>query len=437
LIAQAHPDPPVLMASAPVGRTSGSAGLLGRSTLAATDQALFSGANFALNVVLARWLSPIEYGAYSVAYACFLLFSSMHGALLVEPMMVFGATKYASRLRSYTKRLICGNFALCIPISLLLFLAATWPVRFYSPPVGGALSGLAAASPAILLFWLARRMPYVILQPRWSVAASACYLPVMLGLAALLKGAGRLGTLTAFLSIGFASLAASLLFLPYFFKTLPDSDRTSATDVARTHWRYGRWAAGTAAIQWFPGQVYYALLPAWLGLEGAAGLRAVMNFALPVAQAISALTMLLLPMLARDRASGPRKMHRTMLQFLALFSGGSLIYLVLLWLVRDYVFDWFYGGKYAQYAGWPLALAGLLPLGTCVTAVLGNALRALERPDLMFWCSAGSAVSTVLLGIPLSARAGVGGALAGLQISSLVSIALMYVFYRRCLRETR
>ncbi len=64
----------------------------------------------------------------------------------------------------------------------------------------------------------------------------------------------------------------------------------------------------TAVIGWFPGHVYYALLPAYLGLAGAGGLRALMNFVMPVLQAISALTMLLLPMLVRDRDSGgPRR----------------------------------------------------------------------------------------------------------------------------------
>jgi O-antigen/teichoic acid export membrane protein len=439
-MAQVIPYSPALagpIRGATVSRASGLVVLMGKSMLAAADQALFSGANFLLNVLLARWVNPVEYGAYSVAYAMFLLFSSMHGALLAEPMMVFGSTKYSSRFRSYMKLLVRGNFALSIPLSLLLSLAAAALGRFHAPRVSWALGGLAAASPAILLFWLARRMPYVILQPRWSVVAGACYLPLVLGLAALLKVTGHVGTFAAFLAMGIASLVASLLFLPRFLRTMADSGSPAAREVAHDHWRYGRWAAATSVVQWFPGQVYYALLPAWLGLEGAAGLRALMNFAMPVTQAISALTMLLLPMLARDRAAGPASMNRTMLRFLAMFGGGSLLYLILLWLLRAHVFIWFYGGRYTQYLGWPLTLTGLLPFGTCITAVLGNGLRALERPDLMLWCSVGSVVSTLLLGIPLAAHGGVGGALAGLQISSLVSIILMFVLYRRCLREFR
>jgi O-antigen/teichoic acid export membrane protein len=165
-------------------------------------------------------------------------------------------------------------------------------------------------------------------------------------------------------------------------------------------------------------------------------LRALMNFVMPVLQAISALTMLLLPMLVRDRDSGgPRKMNRTMLLFLGLFCAGAVVYLTALWIFRDSVFQIFYAGKYSQYAGWPLFLTGLLPLGTCASAVLGDGLRALEKPDSIFWCYACSVVGAVAVGIPLSATMGVSGALLGLIASSAITIVLMAFYYRKSLRE--
>src|SRR5205085_4013273 len=111
------------------------------------------------------------------------------------------------------------------------------------------------------------------------------------------------------------------------------------SEVARDHWRYGRWAIASSAISWFPGSIYYLLLPAWLGLDATAGLRALMNFIMPVLQAIAALNMLLLPMLVRDRESGgTHKMNRTMLLFLNLFCAGAVIYGCLLWFARGQVF---------------------------------------------------------------------------------------------------
>jgi len=43
----------------------------GKGGLAVVDQALFAGSNFLLSILLARWLTPAEYGAFAVADAVF------------------------------------------------------------------------------------------------------------------------------------------------------------------------------------------------------------------------------------------------------------------------------------------------------------------------------------------------------------------------------
>src|SRR5439155_722855 len=82
----------------------GPAGLLrwvGRGSWAIADQGLFAGTNFLLNVMLARWLSPGEYGAFAVGLAAVFFVGTFHSALLTEPMLVFGPGKYADRAGAY------------------------------------------------------------------------------------------------------------------------------------------------------------------------------------------------------------------------------------------------------------------------------------------------------------------------------------------------
>ncbi|GIX47763.1 MAG: hypothetical protein KatS3mg131_1974 [Candidatus Tectimicrobiota bacterium] len=55
--------------------------------LAVLDQGLFSGANFLVNILLARWLPPEEYGAFAVALSVFYLLAGFHTAVLTEPML--------------------------------------------------------------------------------------------------------------------------------------------------------------------------------------------------------------------------------------------------------------------------------------------------------------------------------------------------------------
>jgi O-antigen/teichoic acid export membrane protein len=57
-----------------------------KGSLAVLDQALFSGANFLVNILLARWLPPEEYGAFAVALSIYYLLLGFHTAVITEPM---------------------------------------------------------------------------------------------------------------------------------------------------------------------------------------------------------------------------------------------------------------------------------------------------------------------------------------------------------------
>ncbi|MGH7626911.1 MAG: hypothetical protein ACREOJ_16545, partial [Gemmatimonadaceae bacterium] len=82
----------------------------GRGVWAITDQGLFAVSNFAMNILLARWLTPTEYGAFAIAYSVFLLFGTLHTALLTEPMLIFGSVKYEADFAAYMRVLLRGHW---------------------------------------------------------------------------------------------------------------------------------------------------------------------------------------------------------------------------------------------------------------------------------------------------------------------------------------
>lgn len=71
-----------------------------------TDQALFAGANFLVSILLARWLKPAAYGAFSLAYAIFLLLGTVHTGLWTEPMLVYGSGRYRENFPAYQQILL-------------------------------------------------------------------------------------------------------------------------------------------------------------------------------------------------------------------------------------------------------------------------------------------------------------------------------------------
>src|ERR1039458_8352182 len=404
--------------------------------LAILDQALFSGANFIATILLARWLTPAEFGAFALAFSVFLLLGTFYTASLTEPMMVFGSGKYAGHFQEYLGILLRGHIKLMVPGVFILVRAAFVLARVYSASVDPAFYGVAFAAPFILLLWLARQAFYVQLRPGWAATGGLLYFVFLLGFMRALWTGRWLSPITALVGMGVGALIASL-FLLFILgpKWTAGGADLNAKTVLIDHWRYGRWSVATAGIIWFPGNVYYVLLPIWLGLGGVGALKALQNLVMPALQSINALSLILLPVFVRlRRERGPSALASTMRSFLGLFLLGSIAYLGLLWAFRLDIFRLLYGGKYTEYALWPLVLTGVIPFGACVTAVFSNALRALERPDRIFWCYLGSAVIAVFPGIPLAATYGVTGALLGQLVSSLAAGGLMFWF---CLRSLR
>ena len=184
---------------------------VGKGSLAILDQGLFASSNFMLNVLLARWLAPSDYGAFALAYSVFLLLLVLHNSLLTGPMLVFGPGIYRERFPEYLGILLRGHFALMVPGAALLAAAAFLLGWLYSPAVERALLALAIAGPFILLLWLLRRAFYVRLNPGWAAAGGGVYLLVLLASALTLRAAGHLTPAMGFLAMAAASLITCLI----------------------------------------------------------------------------------------------------------------------------------------------------------------------------------------------------------------------------------
>ena len=394
------------------------------------DQAMLAGANFVVNLLLARWLPPARYGAFTLAYSVFLLVGTFHTAVFSEPMLVFGAGAWAPRFRRYVGLLTLGHFALMAPICLILLGASFFLGRLYSTEVQYALAALAFAGPFMLLLWLLKRAFYVNLKPEWAVLAGGSYLVLLLASFFVLRAVHGVSPSTVFVAMAGSGLPATALLIRRLRPRWGSSDDLRAAEVIAGHWRYSRWAVGSAALTWIPGNIYFALLPAWAGLEGVADLRALTNLVLPVGNSISALSLLLVPLLSRGLRQGRRRMTRTITVFLALFLAGAGVYYLGLVAFRADIVRILYGGRYAAVV--PLVpLVGLLTFTASFTAVWGAALRVLERPDMVFWSYLVSSAVALGAGVFLARNLATAGALWGLLLSSTVTAALMFLFFWR------
>ncbi len=182
-----------------------------RGLWAVLDQGFFATANFALGVLLARWLHPGQFGAFTLAYSILLLFGTAHTSLLTEPLLVFGSGRHRDDFPSYLRSVLRAHWLLCSAGSVLLLLSGAALLLAGRMDVGAALAGAGVAAPFVLLSWLLRRACFAQLRPKWAAVAASVYLVVTLVCAFALQRSGRLGPLSAMLVIGAAALIASAL----------------------------------------------------------------------------------------------------------------------------------------------------------------------------------------------------------------------------------
>lgn len=405
-----------------------------RGTWAIADQGLFAMANVVLNVMLARWLMPAEYGAFAVGYSVFLFIGAIHTGLVTEPLLVFGAGKYSTRLQSYLSALVSGHWALTAIGSSLLGCAGL-VARFKGHhQLAQAFFGLAIATPFSLLMWLARRAAYVRFQSRLACFASA------VNLLLLLAGLTALGTLhlvsifSALVMMGIASVASGLWLLKRLaprlrlpiesFPTIVDEPvNVELKQVAADHWHYGRWSTATALVMWVPLNFFFVVLSIYVNLEASASLKALANLVLPLLQANAALGSLLLPAMvvgAADRQQFKKLLRASLL----LFAGGALLYSVVIGIFSRPLIHLLYNGAYDNHtSGFFLLL--VIPILDGTLVVLACALRSLARPDRVFWGHLVVALFVLSGGVVATQAAGLRGAAMAMICADFLGVAIL------------
>ena len=169
---------------------------LAKGGLAILDYGLFSGSNFLLGILLARWMSPEQYGAYALALSIFILATFLYQALLLEPVSVFSGTSYSNNLRGYLNSnvlLHCGiSLIICVALGGTAVDARVW---WHSPVAARSFAGIAISAPFLLIHALGRRSFYLKLSPGPAAIGSAFYCVCVVGGAFLIYKLGWLSAL--------------------------------------------------------------------------------------------------------------------------------------------------------------------------------------------------------------------------------------------------
>jgi O-antigen/teichoic acid export membrane protein len=399
---------------------------------AVADQGLFAGSNCVLNVMLARWLSPAEYGEFATAFAAFLGLGVIHTALLTEPMLVYSPERYKGRHKEYFGSLIYGHIIVSIVASLLLAGAAWFLGRRGDADLCHALYGFAIAGPFILFLWLMRRACYGQLNPRRAAMGGLLYLVLMMAALAAVHHFATLTIGSAVAMIGFCSLISGLFLGVNQLNLRPPAELMR--DVTAEHFRYGRWATATQLLGFIPVNIYYFLLPELASVEQSGALRALTNLYMPLLQAQTALCMLLLPAFVRTQGTREgKKLHHLSLLLLA---GAPMVYWLIMGILGRQAVSIVYGGKYLEYSGLVWIL-GIQPVINGMAGVYASLLKARGKINAVFWGGFVAAIGAVTLGIAMTRLYGLAGVCWSIIITYALHHVTLWLFSRDMKWRTR
>jgi O-antigen/teichoic acid export membrane protein len=398
---------------------------LARGGTAVIEQGIFAGSNFLLNLTLASTIPPADFGAFTFSFGLFLIAAGFYNALLLEPATVLRPALYEAQCRRYCRTQLTLHWGVTGPLAGLLAAAGVFLMAGdVHAALGRALLGAAVASPFILLLWLARRFLYILGRPAAALAGSAVYVVAIAAGLTWARLADRLSPFAGFMILGCASALGALFLLSQASVLGPVERDSSVTlrGLAVERWQYGRWLIGAVCIEAtiVPGLTLIAMTMLGLGAVGA--LRAMQIFTLPLGHAVTALSALTLPALARDFGHGRLGPLRDKVTVAVTMTGLAAIVVEAGLIAFQRPLEHFvYGGKFAEYA-FLIPIVGAASLLESVAVMHRMLLSAVQRPHLYLTSLAITAPCALVTGYVCTRFWGIGGAAVALVVTAVISI---------------
>ena len=413
----------------------------GRGAWALADHVLFAGANFLVQLGLARhWLSERDFGAFAAAYVSFLVLGVLQTALLTEPVAIYGAERYHKRLPNYLGKIVGMHLMISTLGGLLLAGIGLSQIFFGERTLGVALCALSVAQVFQLLPWTLRVACYLDSDPKHAGIAGAIYLTLVVSLLFTFDALGWMSIPAAVAAMALSSFTICIyLMFQLRVSIAAVFERAGYREVIRDHWRYGKWAVPTGVMRWIPEHLPVLAAPLVLGwvassdpdFESGGALKAMLHLSVPFVLFTWALSTLLVPMLVRRRGS---------MSFCTLskqMAGVCLAVTLLAWPIvgffHDQIIGLVYAGRFGEHAAL-LWLVGLIPVAVSIDSILHAQLRAVERPDRLFYGSAASSAVLVIVGLPMLAMWGLAGILYAVLLCYVVQGIVLWLVGRKIIQ---
>jgi O-antigen/teichoic acid export membrane protein len=410
-------------------RTDGAKRLMRKGAWGFADHAQISASGFIMTVLLARVLSPTDFGLYALAYTALITINQVQGALVNQPFTMLGAPKSGEDFGRYTTATLWTQVALS-----LIMAATTALISGIAFVIGsGAAWMILACAPATAAWQMQeyiRRVLYV-----RSHAAGVFFNDVIgysgqFAIIVLLWWTDRLTTVSALMTLTLTSFAGVLLGIWQIRSYLGQNPTWRGfLEISRSHWDFGKWLMGGNLAAWTSGKMYPVLAAGFISVAVTGAMKAVQTILGPMNTLTFALDPLLGPRAARANAKAGIPALRTQVGRMQIFVLGTVgVYCLLVSIFAAPILEVVYSDQYTQYA-WLLVIMAINYAFAAFRGPFTLALTVLNKTDAIFRVRVIASVANLTIGILAVILFGVAGIGAGLLMNGLVLLLVTWHYY--------
>jgi len=398
--------------------------------LSGLDQALISLTNFLATILLARALTPTQFGAYGVGFLLLHLGRAVQEGVIVQPMTSLGPSLQGEVRRAY----LTGSAALQIWLAVAGALACAL--------TGWVLTrlGNTVAGPTLFALWFPlllaqpqefiRRVFYTLSQVDLAVLNTVVSSLGRLAALAWMLGAGADQGTAGLYAIGWGGAAGLVLGLAL-TRRLWIRREVDMIATWRRNWAFGRWVLGSTMANWVAVEVYPILTAGLVSFAATGAYRALQNVVAPIHSLLRAMDTYFTPRLADRRRIAGTVGVVYMVRQMFLVTGPPVAFVLVVAVVfAEPILRLLYGETYVEYASGMRLMAVFYALLYSFWPIQ-SALKALERTRAIFFGSLGAMVAMATFGVWAILRWGVYGTIGGQAMSAAILSLVLWSSWLR------
>lgn len=398
------------------------------------DQGVISVGNFAAAIILARNISPSEFGVYTVGFIFLHLLRAVQDGLVIQPMNTFGAIMDVEEFRSF----VSGNAIIQILIAGIKAGVAVL-IGVLLKSIGFSDFGEIAINLwFVFITWEVQQFIRLIFYARDSIPAALLNTILANGirfiiLVYLLQN-NELTGIVGLNAIAWGSLASILLGVIQASKFWTVNIQ-GLKEIWQKNWHFGKWIMGGSIATWIAGEVYPILAAGTIGFAAAGAYRALQNIVAPIHVILRATDTFFTPRASREFHRNNIQGLKRQLRFIYGFTGFPIIsVLIIAGLFPEFFLSLLYKDVYLEYTNGMWLMLGFY-FFLFLYWPLVPVYKAMQNTKPIFAANLIAMVSMVLLGVPLILKWDVYGAIAGQAINTGIIAIYLWLAWTKIKKQ--